>query len=236
MVGLLDQALDDANLFEAWLKVRANKGRRGEYRPQPLLRVGIPKTNGKLRYLAIPTVRDRVLQTAVARVITPLLDRAFEHASYGYRSGHSVAKAVARVAYWRDQGYHWVVDADIQSYFDNIDHALLLEKLRRTISDHSLLPLIELWLAATVQPADLGEQPFGKQRPGVARHQRGAVGKQTGARAAEVASSRGSDLAQPSLVSVAASTARSACTNARGSLLSGSNFRSASYWVAGEPD
>jgi CRISPR-associated protein Cas1 len=187
MVGLLDQALDDANLFEAWLKVRANKGaagvdgqtieqfavnvfgrlqtlrdhvRRGEYRPMALLRVAIPKPNGKLRYLAIPTVRDRVLQTAVARVITPLLDRAFEHASYGYRSGHSVAKAVARVAHWRDQGYHWVVDADIQSYFDNIDHALLLDKLRRTIQDHSLLPLIELWLSATVQPADPAEQPF----------------------------------------------------------------------------
>jgi len=187
MVSLLDQSLDDANLFEAWLKVRANKGaagvdgqtieqfavnvfgrlqtlrdhvRRGEYRPLALLRVAIPKPNGKLRYLAIPTVRDRVMQTAVARVITPLLDRAFEHASYGYRSGHSVAKAVARVAYWRDQGYHWVVDADIDSYFDNIDHALLLDKLRRTISDHSLLPLIELWLAATVQSVDPAEQPF----------------------------------------------------------------------------
>jgi len=183
---LLDEALQDANLFEAWLKVRANRGapgvdgqtiehfaanvfsrlqtlrdlvRRGEYRPQPLLRVGIPKPNGKLRHLAIPTVRDRVLQTAVARTLTPLLDKAFEHASYGYRSGHSVAMAVARVAHWRDQGFQWVVDADIESYFDNIDHRLLLDKLRRTIEDSSLFPLIELWLAATVQPSD-GTQPY----------------------------------------------------------------------------
>lgn len=186
MGDLRDAALDDANLFEAWLKVRANQGaagvdgqtidqfavnvfgrlqtlrdqvRRGEYRAQPLLRWAIPKPNGKWRYLAVPTVRDRVLQTAVARVLTPILDKAFEHASYGYRSGRSVPMAVARVAYWRDQGYQWVVDADIESYFDNIDHGLLLAKLRRTLDDHSLLPLVELWLAATVQPGD-GGQPY----------------------------------------------------------------------------
>lgn len=186
MGTLLDAALDDANLFEAWLKVRANKGaagvdaqtidqfgvnvfgrlqtlrdhvRRQEYRPQPLQRFAIPKANGKLRYLAVPTVRDRVLQTAVARVLTPVLDQAFEHASYGYRSGRSVPMAVARVAYWRDQGYQWVVDADIESYFDNIDHALLVAKLRRTLDDHTLLPLIELWLAAIIQPSD-GSPPY----------------------------------------------------------------------------
>ncbi|TSE29547.1 CRISPR-associated endonuclease Cas1 [Tepidimonas taiwanensis] len=183
---LLHAAIDEATLFDAWRKVRANQGaagvdgqtieqfgtnvlgrlqtlrdhvRRGEYRPQPLLQWAIPKANGKLRYLAVPTVRDRVLQTAAALVLTPLLDRAMEHASYAYRSGRSVQMAVARVAYWRDQGYQWVVDADIEGYFDNIPHGLLLDKLRRTLQDHSLVPLIELWLAATIQPAD-GSPPY----------------------------------------------------------------------------
>lgn len=184
-MSLLSAALDDANLFEAWQKVRGNGGAAGvdgqsldffaknvfgrlqtlrehvltgEYRPQPLLQCVIPKDNGKLRYLAVPTVRDRVLQTAVARVLTPELEREFEHASYAYRAGRSVQMAVARVAHYRDQGFQWVVDADIQSYFDEVAHPLLIAKLKRTLSDHSLLPLVELWLASTIQPPD--SQPY----------------------------------------------------------------------------
>lgn len=183
---LLEQSLGEANLFAAWERVRANGGgagvdgqsiemfaqnvfgrlqtlrdqvRRNEYLPAPLLQVAIPKDDGRLRHLAIPTVRDRVLQTTLAQVITPLLDRGFEHVSYGYRKGRSVQMAVARVAWLRDQGYHWVVDADIESYFDNIDHDLLIEHLKRALPDPSPLRLIELWLAATIQPAD-GGQPY----------------------------------------------------------------------------
>ena len=139
---LLAAALDDANLFESWQKVRGNGGAAGvdgqsleffannvfarlqtlrqqvlssEYRPHALLQWTIPKDNGKLRYLAVPTVRDRVLQTAVARVLPPELEREFEHASYAYRAGRSLQMAVARVAHYRDLGFQWVVDADIQS-------------------------------------------------------------------------------------------------------------------------
>ena len=182
---LLAAALADDNLFEAWRKVRSNGGaagsdgqsldafahnvfgrlqtlrhlvERNEYRPLPLLQYAIPKPDGGERLLAVPCVRDRVVQTAVTRILAPLLEHEFEHASYAYRAGRSVQMAVARVAHYRDQGYRWVVDADIQHFFDEVSHPLLLDKLRRSLGDHSLLPLIELWLAATVQP--VGGQAF----------------------------------------------------------------------------
>lgn len=177
--SLLSRTLTSSNLFAAWEKVRGNGGmagvdgqtlaafehnvfgrlltlkhqvETGEYKPLPLRELIIPKPDGGQRRLAVPAVRDRVLQTAAARVITPLLEREFEDASFGYRAGRSVALAVARVAWYRDQGFQWVVDADIQTFFDEIDHAILLDKLRRALPDDSLLPLIRLWLAAIIQP------------------------------------------------------------------------------------
>ncbi len=175
--GFLLSVLDPDNLFAAWEKVRGNAGiagvdgqgvdefghnvfarlltlkhqvERDEYRPQPLRVLSMPKPDGSQRRLAVPAVRDRVLQTAAARVLGPVLDKHLEDASYAYRAGRSVPMAVARVAHHRDQGYQWVVDADIETFFDQIDHDLLLAKLRRTLDDHSLLPLIQLWLAATL--------------------------------------------------------------------------------------
>lgn len=175
--GFLLSVLDPDNLFAAWEKVRGNAGmagadgqgidefghnvfarlltlkhqvERGEYRPQPLRVLSMPKPDGSQRRLAVPAVRDRVLQTAAARVLGPVLDKHLEDASYAYRAGRSVPMAVARVAHHRDQGYQWVVDADIETFFDQIDHDLLLAKLRRTLDDHSLLPLVQLWLAATL--------------------------------------------------------------------------------------
>lgn len=182
---LIDTILEDANLFAAWQKVKANGGAAGvdgqstdafaanvfgrlhslremverrAYIPRPLLELHIPKGNGKLRKLCIPVVRDRVLQTAASRILAPLLEHEFESASYAYRAGRSVQMAVARVAHYRDQGFQWVVDADIATFFDEISHPLLLEKLRRTLPDASLLHLVELWLAATVQPEN--SQPY----------------------------------------------------------------------------
>lgn len=178
-MAYIDNMLDDAMLFEAWERVRKNKGaagvdgqtvqrfsinalgrlltlkhqvERGEYRPRPLLEVHLSKPSGGMRRLAIPAVRDRVLQGACARVLAPVLEKAFEEPSFAYRSGRSVAKAVERITQFRDQGYQWVVDADIQSFFDEVDHALLLAKLRRTLEDHSVMPLIELWMSAVIQP------------------------------------------------------------------------------------
>ncbi|MGC9457852.1 MAG: CRISPR-associated endonuclease Cas1 [Halothiobacillaceae bacterium] len=183
--NLLQTILQERNLFQAWEKVRSNKGmagvdgqtievfshnvfgklltlkhmvERGEYKPAPLKEVALPKPDGRLRRLAVPTVRDRVLQTATALVLGPLIEKELEDASFAYRVGRSVPMAVARVAWYRDQGYQWVVDADIQAFFDEINHELLLAKLRKTLTDHSPLSLIELWLSATLQPAD-GSSP-----------------------------------------------------------------------------
>ena len=147
----------------------------GSYRAAALRECLIPKTASdnaaltpnnaaqKMRRLAIPTVADRVLQTAVAMVLTPILEREFEDASFAYRRGRSVQQAVARIERLRDEGYVWVVDADIESFFDNIPHPQMLAALAAVMNDERLLALIAQWLAApmlavdgTLQPRDRG--------------------------------------------------------------------------------
>lgn len=141
MEPLFPKVFEWENLLDAWEKVEENDGSpgvdgvtierygleleenlrslqrdlgSGAYRPQPLLRIYVEKPSGGQRPLAIPTVRDRVAQEAVALVITPLLDREFEASSFGYRRGHSVAQAVYKLKEYREQGYTWVVDAAIK--------------------------------------------------------------------------------------------------------------------------
>ncbi len=176
-LSLFRDALTYTRLFEAWLKVRANQGGpgidgvtleafertladnlkqlqrdavRGNYRPDRLLGVDIQQEGKKPRRLAIPTVRDRVIQTAVALVLTPIFEAEFEDASFAYRRGRSVKRAVERVERYRDLGFRWVVDADISAFFDNIDHALLLKAVRELVSDARILALIEQWIRAEV--------------------------------------------------------------------------------------
>ena len=105
------------------------------YQPLPLLRVELEKPSGGLRLLSIPTVRDRVLQTAVTRVIEPLFEAEFEECSFAYRKGRSVEQALERIQSLQRRGYHWVVDADIQEFFDNIDHTLLMMEVSKLITD-----------------------------------------------------------------------------------------------------
>ncbi|MGZ5077317.1 MAG: CRISPR-associated endonuclease Cas1 [Methylobacter sp.] len=177
----LSDALTDLNLHQAWSKVYENQGCAGfdrqtlgafaerlyknletlrdevnyeTYQPQPLLRAELEKSDGDLRPLSIPTVRDRVLQTAVARVIEPLFEAEFEDCSFAYRKGRSVDQAIERVQLLQRQGYHWVVDADIQCFFDSIDHTLLMTEVGRLISDVGLLRLLEHGLKATVVDGD----------------------------------------------------------------------------------
>jgi retron-type reverse transcriptase len=99
------------------------------YRPQPLLAASMPKPSGGRRALAIPTVRDRIAQCAAALVITPILEREFEAASFGFRRDRSVPHAVAEVRRYRDEGYRWIVEADIDNFFDEVDHGRLLARL-----------------------------------------------------------------------------------------------------------
>ncbi|NOS89054.1 MAG: group II intron reverse transcriptase/maturase [Methylococcaceae bacterium] len=176
--ALMPAVLTDLNLQLAWSKVYENQGcagtdgqtledfaehlyarldalrnevRNQTYQPLPLLRVELDKPAGGVRLLSIPTVRDRILQTAVTRIIEPLFEAEFEDCSFAYRKGRSVDQAVARIQSLQRQGYHWVVDADIQGFFDNIDHTLLLTQIGQFIADPELLALLALWLQATVQ-------------------------------------------------------------------------------------
>jgi group II intron reverse transcriptase/maturase len=120
------------------------------YVPLPLLRILVDKGNGEARALLIPTVRDRVAESAVLHVIEPVLEQEFESCSYAYRKGRSVKQAVYQIKEYREKGYCWVVDADVDAYFDSIDHPLLFDKLKKCVNEPGLLKLIEMWIKAEV--------------------------------------------------------------------------------------
>lgn len=126
----------------------------GRYQPDPLARVWLPRPGKTPRPLGIPSVRDRVLQTALAQTITPLLEAEFEDCSYAYRQGRSVRMAVERIGLLQRQGYRWVVEADIEHFFDCIPHARLLTELRAVVPDDDLVALVGQCLRAPVQDGD----------------------------------------------------------------------------------
>ncbi|MBK8809440.1 MAG: CRISPR-associated endonuclease Cas1 [Acidobacteria bacterium] len=122
----------------------------GAYLPLPLLRFAIPKKSGGERVLNVAAVRDRIAQHAVIAHVEPLFEAEFENCSYGYRRGRSVKQALAQIKFLRDSGYTWVVEADIESYFDSVDHALLLKTVTELIADEKILNLISSWIAARI--------------------------------------------------------------------------------------
>jgi RNA-directed DNA polymerase len=175
---LIDKVFSKRNLGYAYLQVAKNKGaagvdhvttqafadrldenldkisellRQGTYRPQLILRTYIPKPGTKeQRPLGIPTVRDRVVQTALVNAIEPIFERDFAEHSYGFRPGRSCKHALRRVDGLLKTGYHYLVDADLKSYFDTIPHDPLMDLLRTKVADGSVLSLIEAFLKAGI--------------------------------------------------------------------------------------
>src|SRR5579863_4285455 len=174
-------------LWEAWSRVRANGGapgldgktiqaveehgveeflegiqkdlKAGEYWPPPVRRQYIPKPDGKQRSLGIPTVRDRVVQAAVKLVIEPIFEADFEECSYGFRPKRSATDALDAIRRAGNAGHDWVVDADIEKYFDSIDHGLLMEAIQKRVTDPKVLKLIRRWLKAGVMEGGKVSEP-----------------------------------------------------------------------------
>ena len=184
--GLLERIVSPANLNRAYRQVVSNKGvggidkmavtelksyllsnkteltgklLAGKYRPQPVLRVEIPKANGKVRNLGIPTVVDRLIQQAIHQVISPLYERHFSPDSFGFRRKRNAHDALRQVQTYANAGYVYAVDMDLEQYFDTVNRSKLIEILSRTIKDGRVISLIHKFLNAGVMVGNRVEEP-----------------------------------------------------------------------------
>lgn len=174
---LMEKILNEENLQMAIKKVKQNKGAPGidkmtvteveqyfqqyqkeiislimnkKYRPMPVKRVYIPKPNGKQRPLGIPTVVDRVIQQAILQEITKIYEPIFSEHSYGFRPKRSAHMAMEEVLHYLNEGYEWIIDLDIEKFFDAVNHDKLISILRENVNDATTLHLIRAYLRAGV--------------------------------------------------------------------------------------
>ena len=174
---LLEEILNPENLNKAYKRVYQNKGasgvdgvtveeiaeyikdnkkviinqiRKRKYKPQPVRRVQIPKENGKKRNLGIPTVMDRIIQQAMVQVLSPIYEEQFNDNSYGFRPGRSCEQAVIKALEYLNDGYDWIVDIDLEKFFDTVNQDRLITIIRKTIRDGEVVSLIRKYLSAGV--------------------------------------------------------------------------------------
>jgi len=175
--GLLERIIDRNNLNQAFKKVKSNKGSHGidgmkvdellqylkengdslrqsilegSYKPNPVRRVEIPKQDGKKRPLGIPTAVDRVIQQAIAQVLSPIFEEKFSDNSYGFRPNRSAHQAILKCKEYMDNGYRWAVDIDLEKYFDTVNHDKLIGLIYKEIKDIRVISLIRKYLQAGV--------------------------------------------------------------------------------------
>jgi RNA-directed DNA polymerase len=195
---LMEQVVEQSNMQRAWSTVKSNKGTAGVdgldigqtvlrlkrqwpvirqqlldggYVPPPVRRVEIPKPKGGMRLLGIPTVTDRLIQQALLQVLQPLFDRHFSDSSFGFRPGRSAHMAVQQSQRFCDQGCRWVVDMDLEKFFDRVNHDILMSKVALKIKDKRVLGVIRRYLQAgvlidgVVSPTDKGTPQGGPLSP-----------------------------------------------------------------------